>query len=65
MKIVEATETDGHITAKVRFPDGLEQSVQLPAWASKQNIKDEAQRLRTDAESRNARARSREDLLGD
>jgi len=62
MKIVEASEVDGHITAKVQFPDGLEQSVILPTWASMENIKDEARRLRDLAESREAARTLRPDL---
>lgn len=62
MKIIEASETDDHISAKVRFPDGLEQSVNLPSWATKQNIKDEAKRLREQAESRETKRKKRADL---
>lgn len=62
MKIMEATETEGQITAKVRFPDGLEQSVSLPSWATKRNILDEAQRQRDEAETREQKRQRRADL---
>lgn len=62
MKIIEASETEGQVSAKVRFPDGLEQSVNLPSWATKQNIKDEARRLRESAEARDTARKKRADL---
>ncbi len=62
MKVVQAHEQDDHIEATVEFPDGYTQSVHVPAWATKQNIKDEAQRLRTQVENREKNKKSRADL---
>ena len=51
MKVVDAVQYGDRLIAKVRFADGLEQSVSLPATATKQDIKDEAKRLRDAAEA--------------
>lgn len=56
MKIIAAEEFDGEITASVEFPDGKTQTVVLPIWATKKNIKDEAQRLRDRYDHPNLRA---------
>ena len=63
VKIVVAEESNGMITATVRFDDGKDQTVVLPAWATKQNIKAEAKRLRDEAEDRESRKTKREDLV--
>lgn len=63
-KITVAEEgLDGMITATVRFDDGLDQTVRLPNWASKKNIKDEAQRLRDAAEAETQAKTHRTDLV--
>lgn len=63
MKVVDAREhADGTIEASVEFPDGLTQSVVLPSWATKQNIKDEAKRLRDKAEATEKAKKVRGDL---
>ena len=63
MKIREAQEhNDGTVTASVEFPDGLMQTVVLPSWATKQNIKDEAKRLRDHAEAKEKAKKVRRDL---
>lgn len=63
LRIIAAEEgSDGFITASVAFDDGMDQTVRLPNWASKQNIKDEAQRLRDDAEAASAAKTKRTDL---
>lgn len=63
MKIVSASETNGTITATVQFGDGLEQTVNLPSWATRENIRKEARRLRDEAESRERTRTSRTDLM--
>ena len=63
-RIIEAhTDKEGFITATVAFDDGLNQSVRLPGWANKKNIKDEAVRLRTEAEAAQQAKQERTDLV--
>jgi hypothetical protein len=63
-KITTAEEhNDGFITATVAFEDGLNQTVRLPKWANKKNIKDEAVRMREESEARIAAKTSRSDLV--
>lgn len=62
MRIVGAEEHDGYVTASVEFDDGQTQTIILPSWASKDNFKDEAQRLRDKAEAMHENKVSREDL---
>lgn len=63
MKIVDAKEHDGFITATVQFPDGKNQTVILPNWATKANIKAEAQRMRDTYEARETAHQPRKDLI--
>jgi len=62
-KVTTAHENDGQVTAVVSFDDGLTQTVVLPAWATAQNIKDEAKRLRAIAEARESGKVDRKDLV--
>lgn len=47
----------------VQFDDGFVQTVNLPSWATKDNIKDEAVRLRKQVEDREANKIMRSDLV--
>lgn len=64
MRIIAASETNGTITASVEFADGRHQTVVLPSWATKTNIKAEARRLRDEADARSSSTATRQDLLG-
>lgn len=63
MKITQAHEINDHLEATVEFEDGWTTSVHLPNWASKDNIKDEAKRLRKQAEDKDKSKRLRHDLV--
>jgi len=47
----------------VQFEDGNQQTVMLPSWATKQNIKDEAKRLRAQSDARQVNKKDRTDLV--
>lgn len=64
MKILQAHEEGDQIEATVEFPDGFTQSVRVPIWATKQNIKDEAKRIRKQIEDRETKKVKRPDLEG-
>ena len=63
MKILTAEEINGTIHASVQFEDGNQQTVILPAWATQQNIKDEATRLRAQSDASQANKIDRTDLV--
>ena len=63
MKILQAHEEGEQIEATVEFPDGFTQSVRVPYWANKANIKDEAKRLRKQVEDREKLKKPRPDLM--
>lgn len=63
MKVIQAHEDhEGMVTALVEFPDGNVQNVILPKWADKKNFIDEAKRLRSLTEDKEARKVRRQDL---
>ena len=65
MRVLKATEENGLLIARVEFPDGMTQTVRLPAaGCQKGHIYAEAVRLRKEQEQRDKKHTDRTDLLG-
>ena len=62
-RVIAAEQMDGQIHASVEFDDGNSQTVILPSWATNQNLKDEAKRLRDLSDARQTNKKEREDLI--
>jgi len=65
MRVLKATEENGLLTARVEFPDGMTQTVILPAEGCERgHIFAKAVNLRKEQEKRDHEYQERPDLVG-